>query len=416
MPIECNPNSTGSIIAVCYVFNILAAILIVTFCYQLNSVVRVVIMELFFIGGFLVLSTSGNSLPLLFAGAILIGVAISIFELTIPPMATMYQVQATNALASGAGIAQIVGSSLFVSAKALNIPDKYTFYPFLCVNITGIILFLCLIQPPSKDTVARDVSEMWSDNEELEIMPLIVGSGVREKPETVSTYRQRPPEQGKSNKPKLCCPKKQAALSSSILTQQSNWLSVFSADMVESFKEMKDVTGYLILVYFMEYYTNLGLLEHAAVSHSSASISSQYRIFMFAYHVTQSITRSVPLHQCMQNKLAILTLTQSAITACIFAHCLFPFIKWVPLIIGLVVLEGVLGSIAYLIGLRHARNCSQSEGVKKAATILVLTADVIALGIGSLAAMISHNYFCRHGYRKNQLLNAIPKVSLKSYH
>ena len=124
------------------------------------------------------------------------------------------------------------------------------------------------------------------------------------------------------------------------------------------------------------------------------TVSAQYRLFMLVYHITQSICRSIPLKTWFVDKLAIITLMQAFITICILTQALFGYISWVEIVVFLVMQEGILGSLAYLIGLHQARNCSEERSVRKIATILVLASEVAALGLGATAAMLSHHTIC----------------------
>ena len=134
---------------------------------------------------------------------------------------------------------------------------------------------------------------------------------------------------------------------------------------------------------------------------------------MFAYHITQTICRSIPLPDCLESKLGIITLGQAVITAVVFSHALFDYIPRIEIMTMVVILEGILGSVAYLIGLRHARSCSAKESVKKAATIMVLSADVMALGLGSMMALITHGTFCHR--RMQNIIKSVKKHSHVSY-
>ena len=128
---------------------------------------------------------------------------------------------------------------------------------------------------------------------------------------------------------------------------------------------------------------------------------------MFSYHLTQTIVRSIPLPNFMEQLLGPITIAQAIVTAVLFSQSVFDYMIHFEMLVTFIVVEGCLGSVAYMIGLRYARSCSEKEGVKKAATILVLAADILALGLGSLAAVSSHEILCRQrmGIHLNSIRN-----------
>ncbi|XP_075245489.1 battenin-like isoform X1 [Convolutriloba macropyga] len=409
---ECNASSTGSIIAVCYVFNLLAAMVIIMCCYEASPIVKLTLMEVFFVTGFVIITFS-HALWSLFCGVIVIGIAISLFELTIPPLASTYKVQATNALAAGAGMAQTLGSTIYVSMKAIAVSTEEPFYPFIIVNITGLLVFLLLVTPPSTEKEDRKINELWSTEQELEIIPLIVGSGsglassANEKQKLDSKLIETDKlmnDQSLGCRRKFCsiCHKEQRLKSGSF----SSYFSM-SEDWCEAAANLRDIFVYLSLFYFLEYYTNLGILEHATVRSSTLRTSEQYRWLMFSYHLTQTIVRSIPLPNFMEQLLGPITIAQAIVTAVLFSQSVFDYMIHFEILVTFIVVEGCLGSVAYMIGLRYARSCSEKEGVKKAATILVLAADILALGLGSLAAVSSHEILCRQrmGIHLNSIRN-----------
>ena len=88
---QCNGNSTGSIIAVCYMFNVLAASLMLVFCQRMMLIFKLFVMEAILLSGLGLIAYS-NSLWALFGGTTCIGIALSVFELNIPPLTTVYKV------------------------------------------------------------------------------------------------------------------------------------------------------------------------------------------------------------------------------------------------------------------------------------------------------------------------------------
>jgi len=309
-------------------------------------------------------------------------------------------VQATNALAAGAGMAQTMGSTIYVSMKAIYISQEEPFYPFVVINLIGLLVFLLLLTPPSTEKEDAKINEMWPTEQELEITPLILGKGGKEvtevEPKSDDRCSDPKSSQYRQQRPKcsgiLCstCQKENRLKSTPI----ANYFSI-SSDWSEAILQLSDIFVFLVMFYFLEYYTNLGLLEHATVRKSQLNTSQQYRWLMFSYHLTQTVIRAIPLPRFMEQLLAPLTIGQVIVTALIFTQALFDYMSHFWILVVLIVAEGCLGSVTYMIALRKARNCSEKDGVKKAATILVLAADILALGLGSLCAVSTHEILCR---------------------
>ena len=181
-------------------------------------------------------------------------------------------------------------------------------------------------------------------DQELEIVPLIVGSGAIEKPQSQPTNTSSSPKSRKRNMHLSLCKKADMFANKLVLFLQKIKLCFISLvalfyshcficfvnrikkkhfdfstsladDICEALRSLADILIYLVLFYFLEYYTNLGLLEHATVRNFHLSISEQYRWYMFAYHITQTICRSIPLPDCLESKLGIITRGQAVNTA-----------------------------------------------------------------------------------------------------
>ena len=101
-------------------------------------------------------------------------------------------------------MAQTLGSTVYVSMKAINVSENEPFYPFIIINLVGLLVFVVLLTPPEKDD---NIEDLWSMDQELEIVPLIVGSGAIEKPQSQPTNTSSSPKSRKRNMHLSLCKK-----------------------------------------------------------------------------------------------------------------------------------------------------------------------------------------------------------------
>ena len=98
--------------------------------------------------------------------------------------------QATNAIASGAGIAQVSGSGIYFIARRFTLPHGTSFYIFIVVNVIGILVFFLLLEVPTENSDCKNGQHLWtSDDDELEIVPLMLGQNSLNFPTTESSQR-----------------------------------------------------------------------------------------------------------------------------------------------------------------------------------------------------------------------------------
>lgn len=339
---DCNKISTGAILLA----DVLPSLLIKSIApfIGLRTFFRVFLVIILAAASFLNVAYS-SARWLAFLGVVCASLSSGLGETTLLGYSSYFDRNVISTWSSGTGASGIFGAVSYAALTTAGLSARHTLLLMLVIPVLmGISFFILLVHPKKTDT-----SEQGTQ-------PLLCSS------------------------PLECC-------------DESTAVKTLFIEKVSLIKPLGKYAVPLMLVYLAEYFINQGLLELINFNGIWLTHSEQYRWFQVDYQLGVFLSRS-SVNLFTINKLWVLAVMQFVNVAIFLTEVAKPFFPSIWIVLGLVLIEGMLGGGAY-VNTYYKMRKEVSQDHLAFSMSFVPVADTFGIAIAGAIALPVHDYFCK---------------------